>query len=351
MKVTAAIFATQAVVIDEKAEVINIDSMHFADYSNKCNAVMKALEIIKSNNPGEQAREKAKKELISATEQVAKFLKMFDVDVGDLMGEAQRRVNQANELLSTRNGGGGGGGGGANNAAGGANGGGAVPIQKRSLVKVQSSLQEVMNSMAGISSKKARDSIQSLARLAEDLAAIRDAQVKGFEKLKDKAPEYGLQDAVNQITSTTDTIYGDANQKIRDATKRWVGIETLSKPKKVIEYQEDIIAAATLPGGIAVPDDPTKMLENAGKKMGDMGKKGVVGIDKALSKIADKVQGGLDKVIDIGNAAGNGGKKVVNGGGGGGGGAGNAGRGTGGKSPRPANGGASSSAAMKNPFI
>ena len=76
-KVVAATFLVDAILIENKAEKFNMDSMHFADYANKMNSIFNILSNI-STKGNEQAREQAKNELLQAFEQVNKFMKVFE---------------------------------------------------------------------------------------------------------------------------------------------------------------------------------------------------------------------------------------------------------------------------------
>lgn len=81
-KVVAACFLVDAILIENKAEKFNMDSMHFADYANKLNSLFNLLSNISSRG-NEQAREQAKNELLQAFEQVNKFMKIFEEETAE----------------------------------------------------------------------------------------------------------------------------------------------------------------------------------------------------------------------------------------------------------------------------
>lgn len=142
-KVVSATFLAHSILIENKAEKFNMDSMHFADFANKMNNIFNVLSSI-STKGGDESRENARGELLNSLEMVNRFMKSFEEETNDFKAECRRRLASTNELLTSRT---------ASGSDGGA-------ITRRVLVKAQSSLQEIMNTAAAVSLQKAKESMQ-----------------------------------------------------------------------------------------------------------------------------------------------------------------------------------------------
>ena len=143
-KVVSVTFLAHSILIENKAEKYNMDSMHFADFANKMNNIFNVLSSISTKGNDDQ-RENTRGELLNALEMVNRFMKSFDEETTDFKAECRRRLTSTNELLTTRP------------ADGGA-------ITRRVLVKAQSSLQEIMNTAAALSLQRAREAMQVIIR-------------------------------------------------------------------------------------------------------------------------------------------------------------------------------------------
>ena len=131
IKVLATTFIPKAIIIEDKGENLNVDSVQFQAYANKMSEIFKTLENIQNKNT-ETAKENARVELLSALEKVNKFLRTFEEETEEFKNEALRRATMAHEILETHN----------------------KDITRRTLVSAQASLQEIMNSAADVSMVK-----------------------------------------------------------------------------------------------------------------------------------------------------------------------------------------------------
>lgn len=287
-RMTASIFNVQAVLIDNKGEQHNMDSMHYADYVNKMNSVFNTLQDIKCAG-SDRGLEASRKKLIAAVEAVDKFVAHFGDSGGkaEFKAEAVRRIRSAQETL--------------NNVQKNED-GSTQTLSRRVLIKVQSSLQEIMNSAAAIALTQAKDNLDSLEKLSGLLKRVRDQEVGTFSQMEEDMHSHNLTDLLDRLREDSDINYSDANSKLRDATKRWVSIKNQSAPRKVAEYVEEeqqiMRPSAGLP---ALPNmnmnpelDPQKLFQQTGKKISNVGKfaKGVV------NGLGSEITGGVKKVTN-----------------------------------------------------
>ena len=128
IKVLATTYIPKAIIIEDKGETLNVDSVQFQAYTNKMTKIFKTLENIQNKNT-ETSRENARVELLSALEIVNKFLRSFEEETEEFKNDALRRATMAHEILENRN----------------------RDITRRTLVSAQASLQEIMNSAADVS--------------------------------------------------------------------------------------------------------------------------------------------------------------------------------------------------------
>eukprot|EP01039_Chlorochromonas_danica_P008756 gene8757-9655_t len=285
-RMVASLFNVQAVLIENKGEQHNMDSMHYADYVNKMNAVFNNLSDI-SCSGSSRALEAARRKLVAGTESVDKFLQHFGDSGGkpEFKAEATRRIKATQELLSNR----------PKNEEG-----QFLPLSRRVLIKAQSSLQEIMNSAAAIALSQSRENLDNLDKLAVLLKKTRDQEMNGFRSLEDGMHLYNLMDLLDRLREDSDIYYSDANSKLRDATKRWTSIKNQSQPRKVAEYVEETQEQQLLkplPGIPINPDlDPQKIFQQTGKKISTVGKfaKGMVNV------MGSELKGGVQNVVTSG---------------------------------------------------
>lgn len=263
-KMASTIFLCQAVIIESHGEQHNMQSMHFADYVNKMNSIFNSLSEIKCTG-GERGLETARKKLQPCIVSIEKFIANYEEDFaeGSFKAEAKRRLRSTQELLVSRQ-----------QADGDAPSTG-LPISKRVLVKAQSTLQEIMNSAASISSNKAKEHLLQLDKLATDLKKARDQEVNIFNHLEDGMHENNLMDMLHRLREDSEVVHSDANSKVRDAIKRWSSVKTQSVQRKVVEYEEEfdhpIIKNPQLSLGPPPILDPAKLVKGAAFKINGVG--------------------------------------------------------------------------------
>lgn len=217
IKVVSTIYVTQAVLLENTADQMNMDAMHFGDYANRMNTLHSTLGSI-STNGNEKAREGCRIELLASVEAVNRFLKSFDTDTEEFKAESKRRLSSTNELLSSP---------------------GGQSIGRRVLVKAQNNLQEIMNTAAMVSMKKARDSLNALEVLAKELKSIRDTELAAFVDLEPKMKVADSMDLLHRLKEDSEVIHNDANSKIRDSIKKWTAIKNQSNARPVSEFREE----------------------------------------------------------------------------------------------------------------
>lgn len=253
-KVVAGTFLAHSILIESKGEKINMDSMHFADYSNKMNGIFNSLQSIQTRG-SDAARETAKNEILAALELVNRFMKSFEEETAEFKAEVRRRLASTNELLTSRPAGESGG------------------ISRRILVKAQSSLQEIMNSAAGVSLTKAKEAVDELERLNKELKDARAAQVTEFQALEDRMQANNIMDMLYRLREDMEIVNSDAGSKIRDALKRWNLVKSQSAQRPVAEYTEE--SETGLPGlsglPINIPGPSGKGLAEVGQSFRNVG--------------------------------------------------------------------------------
>jgi hypothetical protein len=105
-KVVSTVYITQSVLLEQTADQMNVDAIHFGDYTNRMNILHSRLSSI-STNGNEKTREGCRIELLASVEAVNHFLKSFDSDTKEFKAESKRRLSSTNELLSSPGGQGG----------------------------------------------------------------------------------------------------------------------------------------------------------------------------------------------------------------------------------------------------
>lgn len=267
-KCIAAILGSKSALLYEDGDNYNTESMNYTNYARKANDIQGILSAIKSNKIGDAAKDKSRKELIAAVDKVKQFLRSFEDQSSSIYDDAQRRVTSCSELLTISN---------KKSLKGkasksGAEDGGADAsdgsslISNRTLVKVQASLQEVMNSAVSISLGKAKQSINDLKRLNDILNEENKKAELGLQKIKPQLdPKY-----YDTISSQCKDWYNQTSTLLKEASKRWEKVKAESSPRPVIEYiDESSFSGAVTSAAV----DPAKVLQNAGQKMKAMGEK------------------------------------------------------------------------------
>lgn len=282
-KMASSIFLCQAVIIEHRGEAHNMQSMHFTDYANKMNSIMNALLEIKCTG-SEKALENARKKLQPCIVSIEKFINNFEEDFaeGPFKIDAIRRLKSTQELLVSRQQ--------SSDSEGISTG---MPISRRVLVKAQSTLQEIMNSAANISSVKAKEHLLELDKLSTDLKKARDQELNTFNHLEDGMHENNLMDMLHRLREDSEVLHSDANNKVRDSIKRWSSVKTLSVQRKIVEYKEE--TEYLKPGSISIGPppiadiDPTKLVKRAGTKMNNMGQQLAFGVVNVVQVATSEV--------------------------------------------------------------
>lgn len=262
-KMVTTIFVTQAVLIEYKGEQHNMESMHFNEYVNKMNSIFTTLSDIKYQNNSDKVLENARKNLLSATDAVDRFVNYFGDSGGstEFKAEALRRIKATKDLLAAR----------PVNAEG-----VQLPIGKRILIKSQSNLQEIMNSAAAIALTKAKENLSSLESLSRMLKKSRDTEISTLNQMEDKMHENNLMDVLHRLREDSEIVHSDTSSKLRDAIKRWTNVKNLAVPRKVAEYEEETdhsSAMQSIPLVGSNPEiDPQKLFKETGKKISNVGK-------------------------------------------------------------------------------
>lgn len=273
-KVVSALFVCQAVVIEHSGERLNTESMHFKDYITRMKTVHDILHAV-STKGNEQIREKCRVELLASVEAVNKFMKLFDVDTQEYAGEVTSTLNSVSDLLQSRREGG---------------------LDRRALVSAQSSLQEVMNSAASVSMKKAKESLAAIEALVKNLKDIREAELAAFDDMEPRIRESGLTEMLARLKEDSEIVYSDANLKLRDGAKRWTQVKGGSMPRAVAEYKEDtfIPTGGGLSDPITLPTmDPEKLFRGTGKNI----KNALVMPGKAVDSVFGVLDNGVERLV------------------------------------------------------
>jgi hypothetical protein len=265
-KMVAASFLAQAVLIESKGEEHNMESVQYADYVSKMNIVFKQLDEVKYGN-SEKSLEAARLKLLAATETVDRFVQLFGEYGGkkDFKMEALRRIRQIQEMLDIKtlvaenkpsrtptNGKPSANNNNNNNAA--TPNGGSSTVSKRLLIKAQSSMQEIMNSAAAISSTQAKDNLKNLESLGKLLKKSRDLEIAQFQQLEEAMAEHNLLEDLARLRESCVMTYTEASVKVKDATKRWTVVKNQSVPRKVAEYDDSSTTSTSSSNLVEIPN-------------------------------------------------------------------------------------------------
>lgn len=325
-KILLATFLAQSVSLDHSAEHLISESLRFALLTKKMNVVFNTLSEIKTQG-NDKIRDKAKNELAAACNTVNKFVQQhFGEEEGygtvdpvhaEFSADATQRIIQTTELLTSRTHAagapgmaGGGGGSDSHKSAGGGGGAGrggaegvASPrsqlaldaaLSRRVLVKAQSSLQEIMNSAAAITDKRARVSCRELDDLSDSLHASFDRAAKGLAMLRKRMKESDLTPMLQRQKQDCEDTFQDVTRKIEDADKRWKVVQQQSKTRPVAEYDDGDMPPTGKESKITSADlkDPSKLIAKTGKSMQKGATQG-----KALAKDVLKTALGIGQLI------------------------------------------------------
>jgi hypothetical protein len=222
----------------------------------------------------EKQLECARQTLVSALEDVYKFVDHYGDAKADFQSEANRRIKSTRDLLAPR----------PPNADG-----VVLPLSRRVLVKAQSNLQEIMNSAAAISLTQAKENLNSLDMLTRSLKRERDLQIQIINPMEAPMQAIGLAEDLAKLREDCDVVNSDAGSKLRDATKRWNAVKNQSAPRKVVEYIEE--EAPRLPVGI----DPKNMLKNTHNQLNAFGAKSTTHVQGAVNVAGRNLQGIAEK--------------------------------------------------------
>ena len=266
------IFISKAIIIEEKGEKLNVDSVQYQAYTNKMCEIFKTLDNIQTQKSTDAAKENARVDLLGALEKVNKFLRSFEEETEEFKNEALRRATMAHEILENP----------------------TKEITRRTLVKAQSSLQEIMNSAADVSMNKAKSALQELEHLTNVMNRARGEQQEGFQRLEGEMQENGTINFFNKLREDIDINNSDANSKLRDASKRWNNIKSQSNARPVVEFKEESASDNIFGGSGSILSSPKE--GGVGKSISNVGAAG----QKVLSAPGNAVLGVFDKVAEVG---------------------------------------------------
>ena len=274
-KMVSTLFVCQAVVIEHRGEKINMDSMHFAEYANRMNTVHSHLCAITTTG-NEQAREGCRVELLASADSISKFMTLFETDTEEFKEETTRRIKFIKETFQRGNG----------------------SLDRRALVNAQSSMQEIMNSVAGVSMKKSKESISALEAFSKNLKEIRDQELASFDEMESRIRESGLSDVLARLKEDSEVVYNDASSKLRDGTKRWTTVRGHSASRPVAVYRDESYVSPLGSGPVVLPTLNPETLFNGTKLKGALHLPG-----KAVGSVFDAMDAGVNVLVAGGNKA------------------------------------------------
>lgn len=260
-KVVSATFLPIGILVDAKAEILNVESVKYSEYIARMNDIFSMLNAVITKG-NESVRQKAKHDLYGAMESVKKFVEFYCDNDEEFIMEARRRLRNIKDILK-------------NNpqpvSDDIASSQPAKPpptaLNRRSLVKVQSGLQEIMNSAALISLNKSKTSLYATDDIQQYLKRERDAEVELFTALEDEMHDEASVQILHRLREESEIVFNDANNKLREAGKRWNNVKGQSHPRPVAVIEEPLPAPPTT----GFP--PAQSLATTGKEIGNIGKK------------------------------------------------------------------------------
>jgi hypothetical protein len=285
-EVVSAVFLPIGAIVDSKAEVLNIDSVKYSEYIARMNDLFKLLQnVITKGN--ETVREKARKDLLMAWDSVGKFLEHYCESNESFLMEAKRQLRSVKETLtnlpkpaqqqaSSDNSG-------ATSSAK------PTTLGRRLLVKAQSGLQEIMNSAALIVLNISKTSLYAVDDIQKILRRERDAEVAHFNGLEDEMHDEESIHILHRLREESEIVYNDANNKLREAAKRWNTVKGQAKPRPVAVIEEPPPPQSANPNIFP----PGQAIANTSKEIGNLGKNAA----KEGGKIAKEAVTGVKDIV------------------------------------------------------
>jgi hypothetical protein len=274
-KMVSAIFISYAILILKKGEEISTRCSQFDVYIDDMNRVFTPLCEIKCVNSEPKHLDSVRHKLLKELDNVDKFIQLHSERSGkpEFKVEALRSIKKVQDLLTTK----------PSTPSDNSSTTVSIPIGRRILIKAQSTLQEIMNSAAAISSSEAKEHLDVLDNLMKTLKKSRDSEIQQFNSMEEQMNELNILDLLNRLREGSEIIYSDANSKIRDCVKRWQNIKNKSQQRKVAEYTEENVIQGFNPIGINTvpntgnmnmkPIDPRKITRATTEKFKDIGTK------------------------------------------------------------------------------
>lgn len=313
---------------EERIENLNIESLRFVEYSKRANDIFDEISKIETKG-GEKVREKARLSLLASTESIEFFVKnnfgFFEKeeDPMSLRVEALRRIRIATSILNTIS---------SNvgaslNDSSGMNNNSAENkprvLGRRTLVKVQSSLQEILNTAMTQGSQRAKASLNELEDLDNNLVLLREESLKIFQQLEENLHRFQLQEEKNRKNEECEMVLMDLKSKIKDSLKRWQTVKATCRMREVAVIEEDVAPppsssglSSLAPTGLLPGSngDPQRLLVNTGKTIGSIGinvakggAKVVTGAKDAVTLVAGDVKNlattSANKAMNVGSKA------------------------------------------------
>jgi hypothetical protein len=288
-KLINSTFMMQCALIETQAEEINAESSKYSDYITRMVAIHDSLDgIVTKGDAG--ARESARAKLQSAAEETDRFIKIyFESEAADFKAEAVRRIKLATDALSTRN------------------------LPRKALMNSQASLQEIMNSCAVESEKKAKKSLRSLDDLVESLRLAKTKESDYYSSLTGASNE--MLDLTNEHQNEAELYTIDLEKKLGDATTRWRVVKKKSVCRAVVSFEDETALPQPLqtmssPGDLL--NDPSRALKQTSKSIEKIGKSITSAPLKGLDMMADGVANiATSGVSGVANIASSGASKAV----------------------------------------
>lgn len=283
-KMTLAVYLPIGIMIEERAEITNNESIRFGEYVNRMNIIFKQLDSVKLKG-SEITRDNARKDLLNFLKTVENFIEFyFDAESdSEFRSNVRARLRKINSLLSDVQ------------MKEVVNEGNTSPskqnpkigiISRRTLVSAQAGLQEIMNSTASIANSKAKDNITVINRLEDVLQQAYTSQSNSFIVMEDSLNKLGVYAEVSILRQDCETVQNDCKSKIKDAKKHWMEVKEKAKLRPVAVFEEP-----QQQQGAAVPvvQDATKIADKATKKLKQVGKGGANVAKEVTSEISSAV--------------------------------------------------------------
>jgi hypothetical protein len=274
--------------------------MQYQEYANSMNGLADELSTI-STRGGDQAREKARQELLAMLEKVSRFInsRFFtdDSNSSQFVLLATRRIQRTNEILTTK----------STQLSRAQAGGQSTPssgFPRNLLMKAQADIQEILNSAAERGATKASDfsaeknvELNTGTRIRADLNMIANDAWKKLNVLDSRMLNLQLDDLLRQHKDQVDKRYKDADAKLKECSKRWNIVKNHCRMRDVAIYEEDPdqsksnAGTPVMSGGGAIRQGPAT---------GSTSKSGVTGAVKGLTSGVTGVASGVVRGVASG---------------------------------------------------